>query len=286
MGREATEPVTAVHLERPRRSAIVASVLFQVLSREGGRLADRKARTEAERPLSVQPSKAVVELTGVTRRFGRLVAVDNVSLAIEPGELVFLVGPSEAGKTTLLRLVHGDLKPSTGIVRVRNTAVRRRSVRWRMRRLRRQVGAVFQDTRLLPDMNALENVAFALQVADLWAPRREVRLRAKAGLEMVGLSARGRAFPRQLSGGAQRRLAIARALVRQPSILVADEPTANLDKQNAEMVMHLLEGLAKQGTAVLIATPQLPPGAPGSHRVLEISGGKLAPETPARKVDS
>jgi cell division transport system ATP-binding protein len=265
---------------------MVASVLFQVLSREGSRLADRKARTDAGRPLSVQPSKAVVELTGVTRRFGRLVAVDNVSLAIEPGELVFLVGPSEAGKTTLLRLVHGDLKPTSGTVRVRNTAVRRRSVRWRMRRLRRQVGAVFQDTRLLPDMNALENVAFALQVADLWAPRREVRLRAKAGLEMVGLSARGRAFPRQLSGGAQRRLAIARALVRQPSILVADEPTANLDQQNAEMVMHLLEGLAKQGTAVLIATPQLPPGAPGSHRVLEMNGGKLAQETPVRKDDS
>src|SRR5256714_8454913 len=265
---------------------MVSEVLFQVIAREGSRLTELKARVEARRSLSVQPSGAVVELAGVRRRFGRLMAVDDVSLSVHPGELVFMVGPSEAGKSTLLRLIHGDLRPSEGSVRVHHTVVRRRSGRRKMRQLRRQVGAVFQDMRLLPDMNALENIVFALQVADLWAPRREVRLRARAGLEMVGLGGRGHTFPRQLSGGAQRRLAIARALVRQPSILVADEPTANLDKQNSEMVMHLLEGLAKQGTAVLISTPQLPPGAPGGHRVLEISGGKLAQETPARKFDS
>jgi cell division transport system ATP-binding protein len=261
---------------------MVAAVLLQVLAREGNRLAELKARTQG-RPLSVQPSRGVVELNGVTRRYRKLVAVDGVSLALEPGELVYLVGPSESGKTTLLRLIHGDIRPSSGTVRVRRTTLHRMSPRWRMRRLRRQVGAVFQDMRLLPDMNALENVSFALQVADLWAPRREVRLRARAGLEMVGLGSRGHTFPRQLSGGAQRRLAIARALVRQPSILVADEPTANLDKANADNVLRLLEDLARQGTAVLVATPQLPASGPGNHRVIEMENGKVVRETPARK---
>jgi cell division transport system ATP-binding protein len=260
---------------------MVATVLLQVLAREGNRLAGLRGRRE-NRPLSVEPSRGVVELTGVTRRFGKLVAVDNASLVIEPGELVFLVGPSESGKTTLLRLIHGDIRPSQGTVRVRRTWIRRRSLRRRMRRVQRQVGAVFQDMRLLADMNALENVAFALQLADLWAPRREVRLRAQAGLEAVGLGARASAFPRQLSGGARRRLAIARALVRQPSILVADEPTANLDKGNAENVLRLLEDLARQGTAVLVALPQLPASGTGAHRVVEMEGGKILGDGPPR----
>jgi cell division transport system ATP-binding protein len=259
---------------------MVGEVLFKVIAREGSRLTELKARVDARRALSVQTSGAVVELTGVSRRFGRLTAVENVSFSVDPGELVFLVGPSESGKSTLLRLIHGDLRPSSGTVRVRRTVVRRHSARWRLRRLRRQVGAVFQDMRLLPDMNALENIMFALQVVDLWAPRREVRARAGAGLEMVGLGRRARLFPRQLSGGAQRRLAIARALVRQPAILVADEPTANLDRQNADTVVSLLEALARQGTAVVVATPQLPAAAARGHRVVEIEGGRLTGETP------
>jgi ABC-type ATPase involved in cell division len=263
---------------------MVGEVLFQVIAREGSRLTELKARMEARRSLSVQPSGAVVELAGVRRRFGRLMAVEDVSLSVHPGELVFMVGPSEAGKSTLLRLIHGDLRPTEGSVRVHHTVVRRRSGRRKMRRLRRQVGAVFQDMRLLPDMNALENIVFALQVADLWAPRREVRARARAGLEMVGLAGKARFFPRQLSGGAQRRLAIARALVREPAILVADEPTANLDRANADTVLSLLEGLAQQGTAVVVASPQLPAGGTRGHRVVEIQGGKLTQDTgPERK---
>jgi cell division transport system ATP-binding protein len=258
---------------------MVGGVLFQVIAREGSRLTELKARVEARRSLSVQPSGAVVELTGVSRQYGRLLALDDVSLSIHPGELVFVVGPSEAGKSTMLKIIHGDLRPSNGSVRVHRTVVRRHSMRRRMRRLRRQVGAVFQDMRLLPDMTALENIVFALQVADLWAPRREARARARAGLEMVGLGERARFFPRQLSGGAQRRLAIARALVRQPAILVADEPTANLDRQNADTVLNLLEALARQGTAVVVASPQLPAGGTRGHRVVEIEGGKLTRDT-------
>jgi cell division transport system ATP-binding protein len=258
-------------------------VLFNVLAREGSRLTELKARVEARRSLSVQPSASVVEVTGVSRKFGRLLALDNVSFSVEPGELVYLTGPSEAGKTTLLRLIHGDLRPTAGTVRVRRTVVKRRSPRRRMRSLRRQVGAVFQDLRLLPDMTALENIVFALQIADLWAPRKEARQRAQAGLELVGLGTRTRTFPRQLSGGAQRRLAIARALVRQPAILVADEPTANLDSTNQETVIRLLEALANQGTAIVIASPQLPASGPRGRRVVEIEGGKVVRETPSRK---
>jgi len=256
-------------------------VLFQVIAREGARLTDLKARRETRRALTVEPSAAVVELTAATRRFGRLNAVENVSFSLQSGELAFLVGPSEAGKTTLLRLIHGDLKPSLGTVRVRRTVVRRRSRGWRMRRLRREVGAVFHDMRLLPDMTARENLVFALQIADLWAPRREVQARARAALEMVGLGRRANFFPGQLSGGAQRRLAIASALVRQPAILVADEPTANLDERNAGIVLDLLEALARQGTAVVVASPQLPPGGARGHRVVEIEAGRLVRDTAA-----
>src|SRR5262245_9979566 len=152
----------------------------------------------------------LVDLSHVTRRYGRLVALRDVSLRIAAGEFVFLVGPSEAGKTTLLRLVHGDVRPSAGTIRVGRYQLHRR---WRgfLPRLRREVAAVFQDHRLLPHLTAFGNVAFALQVADLGMPRREVSARARLRLHEVGLSRRAGAYPDQISGGQQRRLAVARA---------------------------------------------------------------------------
>src|SRR5437763_10888120 len=176
---------------------------------------------------------ALVELRGVSRRYGKLVALRGIDLAIEPGEFLFLIGPSEAGKTTLLKLIHGDLRPNKGTIRVDR---HRLNKRWRrfLPQLRREVAAVFQDGRLLPDMTARGNVGFALQVADLGMPRREVRARAQARLDEVGLGLRPSAYPHQLSGGQQRRLAIARALGHDPVLLLADEPTANLDRRNAE----------------------------------------------------
>src|SRR5437763_9680235 len=125
---------------------------------------------------------ALVELRGVSRRYGKLVALRGIDLAIEPGEFVFLTGPSEAGKTTLLKLIHGDLRPTRGGVRVARFRLERR---WRrfLPRLRRRAAAIFQDGRLLTDMTARGNVAFALQVADLWLPHGEVRARAQSRLE-------------------------------------------------------------------------------------------------------
>src|SRR5438477_3852970 len=136
------------------------------------------APAAAGAPAAQRPSRPLVELREVTRRYGRLVALKDVSLTVAPGEFVFLTGPSEAGKTTLLKLIHGDLRPTRGGVRVARFRLERR---WRrfLPRLRRRAAAIFQDGRLLTDMTARGNVAFALQVADLWLPHGEVRARAQ-----------------------------------------------------------------------------------------------------------
>ncbi len=224
---------------------------------------------------------ALVELTGVTKRYGRLVALRDVSLSVAPGEFVFLVGPSEAGKTTLLKLVHGHVRANEGTVVVDGFELSRR---WRrfLPRLRRRVAAVFQDHRLLHDMTARGNVAFALQVADLRQPRAAVRARADARLAEVGLGARATARPDQLSGGQQRRLAIARALGHDPVLLLADEPTANLDRRNAERVIELLERRCRAGTAVIVATHDLELTRTRSYRVVELRQGRIVADRPAQ----
>jgi cell division transport system ATP-binding protein len=224
---------------------------------------------------------ALVELKGVYRRYGRLVAIRGVNLAVQPGEFVFLIGPSEAGKTTLLKLIHGDLRPNRGTIRVDRHRLHRR---WRrfLTRLRRDVAAVFQDHRLLRDMTARGNVSFALQVADLRMPHAEVRARAQARLEEVGLGGRPGAYPHQLSGGQQRRLAIARALGHDPLLLLADEPTANLDRANAERVLELLERRCAAGTTVVVATHDVELALSRPHRVIELREGRIVADLPAR----
>jgi len=242
----------------------------------------QQTRTEAAgRREPVGDPNALVELRGVSKRYGKLVALRGIDLTIKPGEFVFLIGPSEAGKTTLLKLIHGDLRPHKGTVRVDRYRLHRR---WRrfLPRLRREVAAVFQDHRLLPDMTARGNVAFALQVADLGMPRREVRTRAQSRLDEVGLGTRPTAYPRQLSGGQQRRLAIARALGHDPVLLLADEPTANLDRRNAERVLDLLERRCVAGTTVLVATHDVDLAMARPHRIIELREGRIVADRPAR----
>ena len=231
-------------------------------------------------PEPAQQETPFVRLAGVSRRYGRLIAIKEVSLSIAPGEFVFVTGPSEAGKTTLLKLIHGDLRPSAGTIRVDGFRLERR---WRrfLPRLRRSVAAVFQDHRLLQDMSARGNLAFALQVSDLWLPRREVRARAQLRLDDVGLGKRPGAYPHQLSGGQQRRLAIARALVPGPVLLLADEPTAGLDRRNADLVIGLLERCCETGTTVVVATHDVGFVETRGRRVIELREGQVVADRPA-----
>ncbi len=194
----------------------------------------------------------MIRLQGVTKRYPNgLLALTDVSLSIAAGEFVFLVGPTGAGKSTLLRLLYRAEVPSRGKVSVAGRDVSRLAVR-QVPALRRSMGIVFQDFKLLPRKTAYENVAFALQVTG--TPPEEIRPRAVQALEVVGLADRADALPWQLSGGEQQRMSIARAIVHQPPLLLADEPTGNLDPRTSWEIVQLLSRINLRGTTVLVAT--------------------------------
>ncbi len=178
-------------------------------------------------------------------------ALNNVSLHIEKGEFVFIVGDSGSGKSTLIKLLLRELTPTGGRIIVNNydlARLRRRKIA----KFRRNIGVVFQDFRLLKDRNVYENVAFAQRVIEV--PTRQIRKNVPAMLSLVGLAEKYKAKPKQLSGGEQQRVALARALVNNPPILLADEPTGNLDPRNSWEIMKLLEEINKRGTTVLVVT--------------------------------
>ncbi len=178
-------------------------------------------------------------------------ALNNVSIHIEPGEFVFIVGDSGSGKSTLIKLLLRELKPTSGRIIVNNTDV----VKLRHRQIpkyRRNIGVVFQDFRLLKDRNVYENVAFAQRVISV--PNRQIRKNVPAVLSLVSLAEKYRSRPRQLSGGEQQRVAVARAIVNKPPILLADEPTGNLDPKTSWEIMKLLEQINRDGTTVLVVT--------------------------------
>jgi cell division transport system ATP-binding protein len=208
---------------------------------------------------------------GVTYPNGK-VALSDINVQIPRGDFVFLVGASGAGKTTFLRLLVRDVLPTTGRVTVdgRDVArLRRREVP----RLRRRIGTVFQDFRLLPNKTAWENVAFALE--DTGAPRAEIRRRVPQLLNLVGLHEHGRHLPSQLSGGEQQRTAIARALVHDPALLIADEPTGNLDPVTSWEIIQLLIQINALGTTVLMATHNQEIVNAMRRRVLALEQGLL-----------
>ncbi len=215
----------------------------------------------------------------MTRRYGSRVALDDVHLALHPGELAFLVGPSGAGKTTLLKLINREIRPSSGEVWIAGMAAHALKPS-RVAELRRRVGVVFQDYKLLPRLTAIENVTFGLQVGDLSVSDAEARDRALDALEAVGLGDRAGSFPHQLSGGQQQRVAIARAVVAEPALLIADEPTGNLDLNTAWGIMDLFEDIAAWGTAVLVATHNVDIVTRLQRRVLTLVGGRLVRDQP------
>lgn len=199
-------------------------------------------------------------------------ALRNVSFTIEDGEFVFIIGKSGAGKSTLIKLLTCEEPPSSGIVRIDQidvSALRRRLVPY----LRRNIGMVFQDFRLIDSKTVFENVAFAMEIVG--ASRRSIRRRVPIVLSIVGLRDKARALPRQLSGGEQQRVAVARAMVNNPLLILADEPTGNLDPASSEALMALLEQINQSGTTVIVCTHDRDLVDRMKRRVLEIQDGNL-----------
>ena len=199
-------------------------------------------------------------------------ALEDISLEIEKGEFVFLVGSSGSGKSTFLRLTLKEERPTAGKVWVAGKDLTRLS-NWKVPTLRRQIGTVFQDFRLLPNKSVFANVAFALEV--IGRPQSQIRRIVPEVLELVGLEGKEDRMPDELSGGEQQRVAIARAFVNKPSILIADEPTGNLDPSTSVGIMKLLDRINRTGTTVVLATHDAAIVDQMRRRVIELERGHL-----------
>ena len=196
----------------------------------------------------------------------------NLDMVIKDGEFVFLVGPSGAGKSTIIKLLTGEIRADGGKVRINNFDLRTMKKR-DLHKLRRTLGVIFQDFRLIEDMTVYENVAFAMRVVG--ASNRNIRKRVPYVLKLVGLETCGNRLPRELSGGEQQRVAIARALVNSPKIIIADEPTGNLDPAKSLEIMLLLQKINELGTTVLVVTHEKELVNAFSKRVVSLNEGVL-----------
>ena len=195
----------------------------------------------------------MITLDGVTKSYNTKgqPAINNISLHINKGEFVFIVGNSGSGNSTLIKLLLKELDATSGTIKVNGYEVNKLRRR-KIPKFRRGIGCVFQDFRLLPDRNVYENVAFAQRVIEM--PNRVIKKRVPEILTLVGLAAKYKSLPDELSGGEQQRVALARALVNRPNLLLADEPTGNLDPTNSIEIMRLLEEINERGTTVLVVT--------------------------------
>ena len=216
----------------------------------------------------------MIRFESVTKQYGgqNRPALDDVNVEVEKGEFVFLVGASGSGKSTFLRLVLREARPSTGKVYVAGKEINRLAG-WKVPTLRRQIGTVFQDFRLLPNKTVAENVAFALQV--IGKPRSHINKVVPETLELVGLEGKGGRMPDELSGGEQQRVAIARAFVNRPMILIADEPTGNLDPATTVGIMRILDRINRTGTTIVMATHDQRIVDAMRRRVIELDRGTL-----------
>jgi len=194
----------------------------------------------------------LIKFINVSKRYNKdIIALSNISFEIESGEFVFIVGPSGAGKSTLIKLLLKEEEPTSGSIVINKkdiTKLKKREIPY----LRRSMGVVFQDFRLLPNKTVFENVAFAMEIVG--AHPKEIRRKVPMVLSLVGLSDKADKYPRQLSGGEQQRVSLARAIVNEPSILIADEPTGNLDPDTSWEIVKLISEINKRGTTVVMAT--------------------------------
>lgn len=202
-----------------------------------------------------------------------VVALHDVNLFIDKGEFVFLVGSSAAGKSTLVKLMMKEIEPSEGNIVINGVDVcslTRKEIPY----FRRTIGVVFQDYRLLPNKTAYDNIAYAMEIVG--ASRREIRRQVPSVLSMVGLTHKAKMYPNELSGGEQQRISIARAIVNNPAVLIADEPTGNLDPETAKGIMELMETINRRGTTVVMATHAENIVNTMQKRVIHVEGGAIA----------
>jgi cell division transport system ATP-binding protein len=234
----------------------------------------RKRKTGGEEPQRRRPGgKPIIELRDVTKVYpGGHMALDRVSLAVDRGEFVFLVGPTGCGKSTLIKTLIRDEAATDGAVRIAGRDIGALPEK-KIPQLRRNIGTVFQDFKLLPDRTVYDNVAYALQV--IGASRSQIRTQVPETLRLVGLSTKLHSYPDQLSGGEQQRVSIARAFVNHPPLLLADEPSGNLDPVTSIGVMQLLYRINKTGTTVVVVTHDREMVDNMRRRVIELYEGRV-----------
>ncbi len=234
----------------------------------------RKRKAGGEEPQRRRPGgKPIIELRDVTKVYpGGHMALDRVSLAVDRGEFVFLVGPTGCGKSTLIKTLIRDESATDGAVRIAGRDIGALPEK-KIPQLRRNIGTVFQDFKLLPDRTVYDNVAYALQV--IGASRAEIRTQVPETLRLVGLSTKLHSYPDQLSGGEQQRVSIARAFVNHPPLLLADEPSGNLDPVTSIGVMQLLYRINKTGTTVVVVTHDREMVDNMRRRVIELYEGRV-----------
>ncbi|HZK47577.1 MAG TPA: cell division ATP-binding protein FtsE [Atopostipes sp.] len=216
----------------------------------------------------------MIELKNVKKVYDNgITAVHNMNVRIDQGEFIYVVGPSGAGKSTFMRMIYREVLPTEGtiqvadfdIVNLKNSDIPH---------LRRQVGVVFQDFKLLPTLTVFENVAYAMEVLE--KSPKQIDKRVKEVLKLVGLEQKAKMLPNELSGGEQQRVAIARAIANMPRVLIADEPTGNLDPETSKGIMDIIEQINEQGTTIIMATHNADIVNERKHRVLVIEDGRIA----------
>ena len=215
----------------------------------------------------------MLKMTDVSKVYpGGSVALQKVNIHIEPGEFVFVVGPSGAGKSTFIKMLFREILPTTGSIFVNGVDILSLTPK-EIPYMRRQLGIIFQDYRLLPDRTVYENVAFAMEVIE--TPRRKIKRRVLNVLDLVGLRHRCNAYPNELSGGEQQRIAIARAIVNDPVFVIADEPTGNLDPETSWDIMEIFKEINAEGTTIVMATHDKEIVDAMGKRVIAIEDGKI-----------
>lgn len=215
----------------------------------------------------------MIEMLNVYKKYPNgITAINGLSVRIEPGEFVYVVGPSGAGKSTFIKMIYREEKATKGTVKVGGfdlMTIKEKNIPY----LRRYVGVVFQDFKLLPKLTVYENIAYAMEVVE--KNPKSIQKRVLEVLELVGLKHKVRMFPNELSGGEQQRIAIARAIANTPHILIADEPTGNLDPDTSWEIMKILEEISNQGTTVIMATHNSQIVNVVKHRVLAVENGRI-----------